>query len=197
MLNTCNPRDSELLFGHQTGLCSVLLIERFTFEVGNDFVNDRPIHRGGITSVKEFWRISCLRTAAERELCRNVMNIYCLLCLLSVALVTGCTDVPKTATVAGNAVPTPTPENYGLYTDQDLQVYADTLDSKIQLALKNNNANQAQELGRKRQELIAEFNRRHLKRTVVPSRHPYRQKPASPPQPHILKQSGNGLPGEN
>ena len=141
---------------------------------------------------------SCLRTAAEGELYRNVMNIHCLLCLLSVVLVTGCTDVPGTAAVAANAVPTPTPENYGLYTDQDLQVYADTIDLKIRLALKNNDASQAQELGRKRQELIAEFNRRHLKRmTVVPSRHPYRQKPASHPQPHPLKQSGNGLPGEN
>jgi hypothetical protein len=126
------------------------------------------------------------------------MNIYCLLCLLSVVLVTGCTDSRGTPTVAAGAVPTPTPENYGLYTDQDLQVYADTLDLKIQLALKNNDANHAQELGRKRQELIAEFNRRHLKRiAVVSSRHPYHQKPAPPPQPHVLKQSGNGLPGEN
>jgi hypothetical protein len=54
------------LFGHQTGLCSVLLIERFTFEVGNDFVNDRPIHRGGITSVKEFWRIFVFADSGER-----------------------------------------------------------------------------------------------------------------------------------
>ena len=142
--------------------------------------------------------ISGLRTAAEGELYRNVMNIHYLLCLLSVVLVTGCTDLRGTAAVAASAAPTPTPENYGLYTDQDLQVYADTIDLKIQLALKNNDASQAQELGRKRQELIAEFNRRHLKRTtVVPSRHPYHQKPASPPQPHVLKQSGNGLPGEN
>jgi hypothetical protein len=147
---------------------------------------------------------SCLRTAAEGELYRNVMNIYCLLCLLSLILVTGCTDSPGTAAVAASAVPTPTPENYGLYTDQDLQVYADTIDLKIQLALKNNNASQAQELGRKRQELIAEFNRRHLKRmTVVPSSRPYRHKPVSTPstqstpQSHPLKPSGNGLPGEN
>jgi hypothetical protein len=132
------------------------------------------------------------------------MNIHCLLCLLSVVLVTGCTDLPGTAAVAANAAPTPTPENYGLYTDQDLQVYADTIDLKIQLALKNNDANQAQELGRKRQDLIAEFNRRHLKRmAVVPSGHPYRHKPASTrsapstPQSHPLKPSGNGLPGEN
>jgi hypothetical protein len=141
---------------------------------------------------------SCLRTAAEEELYRNVMNIHCLLCVLSVVLITGCNDLPGTAAVVANAAPTPTPENYGLYTDQDLQVYADTIDLKIQLALKNNDANQAQELGRKRQQLIAEFNRRHLKRmTVVPSRHPYRPKPASPPPSHPLKQSGNGLPGEN
>ena len=126
------------------------------------------------------------------------MNINCLICLLSVVLVTGCTDLHGTATVPASAAPTPTPENYGLYTDQDLQVYADTIDLKIQLALKNNDASQAQELGRKRQELIAEFNRRHLKRmTPVPPRHPYRQKPASTPQSHPLKQSGNGLPGEN
>ena len=126
------------------------------------------------------------------------MNAIYLFCLISLTLVTGCTNLPGTTGVASVPIPTPTPENYGLYTDQDLQVYANTLDLKIQLALKNNDANQAQELGRKRQELIAEFNRRHLKRTtVVPSRHPYRQKPASPPRPHILKQSGNGLPGEN
>jgi hypothetical protein len=130
------------------------------------------------------------------------MNISYLLCLLSLVLVTGCTDSSGTAAVAASAVPTPTPENYALYTDQDLQIYAETIDLKIQQALKNNDANQAQELGRKRQNLIAEFNRRHLKRmTVVPSGHPYRHKPAastpSTPQSHPLKPSGNGLPGEN
>jgi hypothetical protein len=144
---------------------------------------------------------SCLRTAAEGELYWNVMNIHYLLCLLSVLLITGCTDLSGTAAVAASAAPTPTPENYGLYTDQDLQIYAETIDLKIQLALKNNDAKQAQELGLKRQELIAEFNRRHLRRMTavpaVPSRHPYRQKPASTPQPHPLKPSGNGLPGEN
>ena len=107
-----------------------------------------------------------------------------LLCFLSVALITGCTNLPRTATVAAVPVPTPTPENYGLYTDQDLQIYAETIDLKIQQALKNNDANQAQELGRKRQELIAEFNRRHLKRiTVVPSLHHHRPRPASPQHP--------------
>ena len=118
------------------------------------------------------------------------MNIYCLLCLFSVLLVTGCTDSPGTAAVAASAVPTPTPENYGLYTDQDLQIYADTIDLKIQLALKNNNASQAQELGRKRQELIAEFNRRHLKRSPAAL-------PGHPHYSHTLKRSKNGLPGED
>jgi hypothetical protein len=135
------------------------------------------------------------------------MNIHYLLCLLSVALVTGCTDLPATSTVAAGAAPTPTPENYGLYTDQDLQIYAETIDLKIQQALKNNDVNQAQELGRKRQELIAEFNRRNLKRTTavrpIPaasSGHFHRQKPApppSPPQSRPVKQPENGLPGEN
>jgi hypothetical protein len=138
------------------------------------------------------------------------MNIPYLLCLLSVALVTGCTDVPAPATVAAGAAPTPTPENYGLYTDQDLQIYAETIDLKIQQALKNNDVNQAQELGRKRQELIAEFNRRNLKRTTavrsvrsvrsvpsVSSGHYHRQKPASTPPSRPVKQPENGLPGEN
>jgi hypothetical protein len=126
------------------------------------------------------------------------MNIHCLLCLLGIALVTGCTDLPGTAAVAAVPVPTPTPENYALYTDQDLQIYAETIDGKIQQALKNNDANQAQQLGRKRQELIAEFNRRHLTRmTTAPSVHPHRRKPASSQQSPPLKQSENGLPGEN
>jgi hypothetical protein len=126
------------------------------------------------------------------------MNNYYLLGLLSIALATGCTDLPGTTAVAAAPLPTPTPENYGLYTDQDLQIYAEAIDLKIQQALKNNDVNQAQDLGRKRQELIAEFDRRHLKRmTVAPSGHPHRQKPASPQQAHTLKQSENGLPGEN
>jgi hypothetical protein len=153
------------------------------------------------TEQMEHSGVSCLRTTAEGELYRNVMNIHYLFCLLSVVLVTGCTDSPGTAAVAATAVPTPTPENYALYTDQDLQIYAQTIDLKIQQALKNNDANQAQELGRKRQELIAEFDRRHLKRmTVVSSGHPYRHKPVStpsPPQSHPPTPSGNGLPGEN
>jgi hypothetical protein len=114
------------------------------------------------------------------------MNINHLLCLISMALVTGCTEIPQTA-----AVPTPTPENYGLYTDQDLQIYADSIDLKIQQALKSNDASQAQELGRKRQDLIAEFNRRNLKRRPIGES--YRHYHYS----HTVKQSGNGLPGEN
>ena len=151
------------------------------------------------------WRIFAFADGRGRGTLSEVMNILCLLCLLSIVFVTGCTDSPATAAVAASAVPTPTPENYALYTDQDLQIYAETIDLKIQQALKNNDANQAQELGRKRQDLIAEFNRRHLKRmTVVPSGRPYRHKPAgatpstqSTPQSHPLKPSGNGLPGEN
>jgi hypothetical protein len=131
------------------------------------------------------------------------MNMNYLLCLISIALVTGCTDLPGTATVGAVPVPSPTPENYGLYTDQDLQIYADSIDLRIQQALQNNNANQAQELGRKRQELIAEFNRRNLKRiTTAPAGHPHRPKAAAPQQPAAAqkslppKPSGNGLPGE-
>lgn len=131
------------------------------------------------------------------------MNIRYLLCLLSIALVSGCTNPPGTATVAAVPVPTRTPENYALYTDQDLEIYAETIDLKIQQALKNNDANQAQQLGRKRQELIAEFNRRHLTRvTAAPAVHSHRPRPASPQQPPAQqsparKQSENGLPGEN
>ena len=133
---------------------------------------------------------SCLRTASDGELYWEPMNINYLPCLISILLVTGCTDLSGTATVATAPVPTPTPENYGFYTDSDLRIYADTIDLKIQQALKNNDASQAQELGRKRQELIAEFNRRHLKRSpAAPSGHPRNN--------HTLKRSGNGLPGEN
>jgi hypothetical protein len=118
------------------------------------------------------------------------MNINYLPCLISIFLVTGCTDLSGTATVATAPVPTPTPENYGFYTDSDLRIYADTIDLKIQQALKNNNTSQAQELGRKRQELIAEFNRRHLKRSPAAL-------PGHPHYSHTLKRSGNGLPGED
>ena len=135
---------------------------------------------------------SGLRTASDGELYWVLMNINFLPCLISIFLVTGCTDLSGTATVATAPVPTPTPtpENYGLYTDSDLRIYADTIDLKIQQALKNNDASQAQELGRKRQELIAEFNRRHLKRSpTAPSGHPHNN--------HPLQRSENGLPGEN
>jgi hypothetical protein len=107
--------------------------------------------------------------------------------LISMALSTGCTEFPdspgaRTASVttpgtttayspppepATTSMATPTPENYGLYTDSDLQIYADTLDVRIQEALKKNDTIQAQALGQKRQELIAEFNRRGLKRHPV------------------------------
>jgi hypothetical protein len=92
------------------------------------------------------------------------MNKICLPCLISIALVTSCTNLPDTSAVATAPVATPTPENYGLYTNSELQIYSETIDLKIQEALKNNNLNQAQEFGRKRQELIAEFSRRGLKR---------------------------------
>src|SRR5438093_12379153 len=97
-------------------------------------------------------------------------RIY-LLCLIGVLLLTGCNSFTDTPVAAAAPVATPTPENYGLYTDSDLQIYADTIDLKIQEALRSNNTNLAQELGRKRQELIAEFNRRGLKRKpVAPAR---------------------------
>ena len=107
--------------------------------------------------------------------------------LISMALITGCTDLPASPGAGTASVPTagttttsvpapeaatasmatPTPENFGLYTDSDLQIYADTLDARIQGALRNNDTSQAQVLGLKRQELIAEFNRRGLKRHQV------------------------------
>src|SRR5258708_7481067 len=107
----------------------------------------------------------------------NVMNKTFFLSVISTAIITSCTDLPNTSggtntpvttTSTATALPTPaattTPagapgtENYGLYTDSDLQIYADTLDVRIQQALKNNNSSEAQTLGIKRQELIAEFN---------------------------------------
>jgi hypothetical protein len=117
-------------------------------------------------------------------------------------LVTGCNSFTDTPGAAVAPVATPTPENYGLYTDSDLQIYADTIDLKIQEALKSNNTNLAQELGRKRQELIAEFNRRGLKRKpVAPARHlatpvSIHHARRSPTPKKSAKKPGNGLPGE-
>jgi hypothetical protein len=134
----------------------------------------------------------------------TIRNIF--LCLISVVLASSCTDLPSTTTsgaAAGTspaATPAPTPENYGLYTDGDLQIYADTIDQRIQEALKSNNTAQAQELGRKRQELIAEFNRRGLKRhqagPVVVHRYTRPSRPVNRPQPGDRPQTG-GLPGED
>jgi hypothetical protein len=118
------------------------------------------------------------------------MNRNFFLYLISMGLITSCTDLPNTPATATASVPTPTPENYGLYTDSDLQIYADMIDLRIQEALKNNNTNQAQELGRKRQELIAEFNRRGLKRKPTePTRHSH--------YPHTVNHPKAGLPGED
>jgi hypothetical protein len=123
-------------------------------------------------------------------------NIF--LCLISMVLTTSCTDLPNATTAGTAAAPVPTPENYGLYSDSDLQIYADTIDQRIQEALKSNNTNQAQELGRKRQELIAEFNRRGLKRQKAEKRqqaeavHHY----SRPSHPVNRPQTG-GLPGED
>jgi hypothetical protein len=41
----------------------------------------------------------------------------------------------------------PTPENYGLYTDSDLRIYADALDARIQEALNISFGNPALYLG--------------------------------------------------
>jgi hypothetical protein len=118
------------------------------------------------------------------------MNKNFLLCLTSATLVTSCTNSPDTPAVATAPVATPTPENYRLYSDFDLQIYSETIDLKIREALKNNNASQAQELGRKRQELIAEFSRRGLKRKPV--------KPTRPsPRSRTRKPSTTGLPGQD
>jgi hypothetical protein len=105
-------------------------------------------------------------------------------------MVTSCTDLPNTPAGATPSVPSPTPENYGLYTDSDLQIYADMIDRRIQEALKNNNTNQAQELGRKRQELITEFNHRGLKRAPAEPTH-------RPHYSHTVNHPGAGLPGED
>jgi hypothetical protein len=160
----------------------------------------------------------------------NVMNKTFFLCVISTATITGCTDLPTTsAGTPPNSVPVtttgtgtaylPTPaaaaapvvppasENYGLYTDSDLQIYADTLDVRIQQALKNNNSSEAQTLGVKRQELIAEFNRRGLKRHQVVStpgprysrkvdKVDHRRTRVSQPRTKV-NASGSGLPGED
>jgi hypothetical protein len=155
------------------------------------------------------------------------------LCVISTATITGCTDSPSTpgataaVTTTGTAsaypapavaptpvaaptlaaaptpVTVPTSENYRLYTDSDLQIYADTLDVRIQQALKNNNSSEAQTLGAKRQELIAEFNRRGLKRHPVesaPRTHYSRtvdHRRSKVIQPRTkTNSSGAGLPGE-
>lgn len=150
------------------------------------------------------------------------MNKTFFLCVISTGIITSCTDLPNTSggtnapvTTTGTATALPTPaatttpvgapatENFGLYTDSDLQIYADTLDVRIQQALKNNNSSEAQALGIKRQELIAEFNRRGLKRHPVESAPPtgyshrvaHRRSRITQPQ-NKVNPSGAGLPGE-
>ncbi len=166
------------------------------------------------------------------------MNKHFFLYLISMALITSCADLvdtpgPRTASAttpgaATASVPTPetttasvptpetattavvaaTQENYGLYTDSDLRIYADTLDARIQEALKNNDSNQAQALGLKRQELIAEFNRRGLKRhpaaaAVSPTprtHHSHKVNRRGSTDSHArtkVNPPGAGLPGEN
>jgi hypothetical protein len=153
------------------------------------------------------------------------MNKHFFLYLMSMTLITSCADLvdtagrrtdsaitPGTATAsvptpetATTSVVAPTQENYGLYTDSDLRIYADALDARIQEALKNNDSNQAQALGLKRQELIAEFNRRGLKRhpAAAPTPRTYHSDRVN----HHGRRSthartkvnppGAGLPGEN
>lgn len=118
---------------------------------------------------------------------------------MSIILLTGCNNLTDSPTVAAAPVATPTPENYGLYTDSDLQIYADTIDLKIQEALKSNNSSLAQELGRKRQELIAEFNRRGLKRKppAPAGRHVAHSRTSQKQDSRTLKKSRSGLPGED
>ena len=64
------------------------------------------------------------------------MNKNWVLICFSMVLIMSCTDQTTTRTDGTAAVPTPTPENYGLYTDADLQIYADTIDFRIKEALK-------------------------------------------------------------
>jgi hypothetical protein len=101
------------------------------------------------------------------------------------------------------SIATPTPDNYGLYTDADLQIYADTLDVRIQEALKKNDTAQAQALGQKRQELIAEFNRRGLKRhPPEPTTRPHYSRRVNQRESRVTRPRTNvnppaaGLPGE-
>src|SRR6516162_3739893 len=121
-----------------------------------------------------------------------------LLSLISIVLVTSCTNPPEAPVVATAPVATPTPENYRLYTDLDLQIYSETIDLKIRQALKNNNPSLAQDLGRKRQELITEFNRQGLKRKPAETRKPTESTEPTRHAPHsrIRKHPRTGLPGQ-
>jgi hypothetical protein len=116
--------------------------------------------------------------------------------MISIALVTSCTNLPDTSAVATAPVATPTPKNYGLYTNSELQIYSETIDLKIQQALKNNNPNQAQEFGRKRQELIAEFSRRGLKRKPAQPTEPTRHSHHSHTRKHS-RPARTGIPGQD
>ena len=134
----------------------------------------------------------------RRGIVREGMKKNLLLCLISILLVTSCTNSPDTPAAATVSVASPTPENYSLYTDFDLQIYSETIDLKIREALKNNNPSLAQELGRKRQDLIAEFNRRGLKRKPAQSAEPARNAPHSRTRkPRTRNQPGTGLPGQD
>jgi hypothetical protein len=112
------------------------------------------------------------------------------------------TAYPPPPEPATPSIATPTPDNYGLYTDADLQIYADTLDVRIQEALKKNDTTQAQTLGQKRQELIAEFNRRGLKRhppeptTRSHSSRRVNQRETRVTRPRNVNPPTAGLPGE-
>jgi hypothetical protein len=142
--------------------------------------------------------------------------------LISMALSTGCTvpDSPGTRTTsvatpgtatayvpppgpATTSTANPTSDNYGLYTDADLQIYADTLDVRIQEALKKNDTIEAQALGQKRQELITEFNRRGLKRhPAEPTIRPHHSRKAKQRESRVnrprtsVNPPAPGLPGE-
>ena len=141
----------------------------------------------------------------RRGIVSDGMNKNFLLCLIGIALVTSCSNSPDTTAVAIAPVATPAPENYGLYSDFDLQIYSQTIDLKIREALKNNNVSQAQELGRKRQELLAEFRRRGLQRKPAPPTEPTRHptEPTRRPTPRHSTQSQTpnpsrtGLPGQD
>jgi hypothetical protein len=161
-----------------------------------------------------------MKKVSEQSLMKRNFFPY----LISMALISGCTDLPdqpgarttsvttpgtttasvSTAASATTSMATPTPENYGLYTDSDLQIYADALDARIQAALRNNDTVQAQALGLKRQELIAEFNRRGLKRhSAEPAtrshssrRVSHRESRATHPRSKVTPPAA-GLPGED